>query len=302
MRNKILNFIRRITGSKSIMNDVRLMRYELYRNNLLEHILNDNTEGITNEKYTDHDIIVSLTSYGKRIFDVAFTIESIMQQSMKANRILLWLDYSFENKKLPTYLLRQQKRGLEIRFCKDIRSYKKLVPTLCNFPDDAIITIDDDAIYDNDLLERLIIPYLTDSRYIYCHRFHKIKFDGKGDVLPYNQWDWCCSDEEPSHLNFATGVGGVLYPPHSLDGEVKNESVFLDICKYADDVWFKAMAIKKGTLVKKVYSRSKLSDEYVINPGVQDIGLSKINVGGEAFNDLQIKAVFSKYNLYDKLK
>lgn len=309
MKDLILSFIRGIFGTKRLIKLSEKQQelsqfnlYELRRFQLIDHILHDTEEGTSSEKYADHEIIVSLTTYGKRIHDVAFTIESIMQQSMKANRIVLWLDYSFEGKQLPRYLQYQQKRGLEIAYCKDLRSYKKLIPALHRYPDAAIITVDDDVLYEPDLLEHLIVPYLENPHYIFCHRFHKISFDEKGQVLPYIQWQLHCKDEMPSHLNFATGVGGILYPPHSLDKEVTNEDVFMDKCKYADDIWFKAMAIKKGTLVKKVFSRTELSEDYLINAAVQDISLCQINTKGDMMNDKQFKAVFTKYNLYDKLQ
>ena len=305
MKKKILTTIRRIVGVQDlkarVMKQTKFNLYEMRRFQLMDHILNDHQSGITSERYTDHDIIVSLTTYGKRINDVAFTIESIMQQTIRANKIVLWLDNSFEHKRLPESLLRQRERGLEIAFCKDIRSYTKLIPSLSRYPDAAIITVDDDILYDYDLLERLIIPYIEDPQYIYCHRYHKMTLDKNGSLMPYKKWYWQCMEQEPSHLNFATGVGGVLYPPHSLDEETTNEQVFLDICKYADDVWFKAMAIKKGTLVKLVYSRNQQGQDYILNDSVQDMGLKNINIiGGQ--NDLQIKAVFEKYNLYNHLR
>lgn len=301
MKKELLKIFRHIIGTLGLRKQISFNLYEMRRFQLMEHILNDHQSGISTQRYTDHDIIVSLTTYGKRINDVAFTIESIMQQTMKANKIVLWLDHSFEHKRLPESLLRQRERGLEIAFCKDIRSYTKLVPALIHYPNAAIITIDDDLLYDYDLLERLILPYLEDSHYIYCHRYHRMTFDKNANLMPYNEWKLRCMDEEPSHLNFATGVGGVLYPPHSLDEEVTNEQVFLDICKYADDVWFKAMAIKKGTLVKLVSSRNYRGEDYLLNESVQDMGLGTINViGGQ--NDLQIKAVFEKYNLYNYLR
>lgn len=269
---------------------------------LEQNILHSQESGVTNEKYCDHDIIVSLTTYSKRIYDVHLTIESIMEQTMKANRIILWLDYSFEKRPLPKALQLLQKRGLEIEYCKDIRSYTKLIPALKKYPNDAIITIDDDLLYDIDLLEKLIMAYQEDPSYIYCNRHHLMLPDGKGELLPYMQWKWNYTDQNACIWNFPTGVGGVLYPPYSLDEEVFNESVFLDICKYADDVWFKAMAMKKGTLSKKVYTHNPKGEEYFLNESVQDIGLSMINTQGEFLNDRQIDAVFTKYNLYPLLK
>ena len=300
--NRLQKRLRKELGISDIQSEIKRLAFNIRREQLISHILNDRTLGVTTERYTNHDIIVSLTTYGKRIYDVPFTIESIMQQSMKPNRIILWLDNSFKDKQLPQSLLSQKKRGLEIFFCDDIRSYTKLVPALRTYPNDAIITIDDDCLYDFDILEKLITAYLQDSQYIYCTRFHRMTFAGDNTLKPYNEWEWRSKIEEASHLNFATGVGGVLYPPHSLDKEVSNESIFMDICKFADDVWFKAMAIKKGTLVKKVQTRSIKSEDYLENGDVQETGLRIINVKTDNLNDKQIKAVFEKYNLYSELK
>ncbi len=269
---------------------------------LVEHILHDTKSGISNQRYTDHDIIVSLTTFGKRIHDVAFTIESLMQQSMKPNRIILWLDNSFKDTQLPQSLINQQKRGLDINFCKDVRSYTKLVPALRNYPNDAIITFDDDLLYDYDIIERLIKAYLQNPNMIHACRANRMILDQNNKPIPYLQWNRKINELGPNRLNFLTGVGGVLYPPGCLDEEVLNEDVFLDICKFADDVWFNAMAIKKGTLVNKVYTRNHFGEDYIQNEGVQDVGLWNVNNRGRSLNDVQLKAVFDKYDLYSKLK
>ena len=259
-------------------------------------------QGVSKEKYCDHDIIVSLTTYGRRrIHSVYLTIESIMEQTIKPNRIILWLDDSFKDKILPNSLNLLCKRGLEIAFCKDVRSYTKLLPALCKFPDDAIITVDDDVLYDVNMIENLITPYLSDSNQIYCNRAHRMIKSNDGKLIPYNQWQNSIEETGTNVLNFATGVGGVLYPPHSLDNEVFNEDVYLDICKYADDVWFKAMALKKGTPVCRVETYHINGADYLLDEDVQDMALMNRNVFGESLNDKQIEAVFTKYNLYNLL-
>ena len=270
--------------------------FESRRYQLIEHILYDEKQGVTKDHYTDHNIIVSLTTYGKRIHEVAFTIESIMQQTMKANRIILWLDKSFEGKTLPVALRKQQKRGLEIAYCDDIRSYKKLIPSLQAFPKDAIITIDDDLLYDYDILEHLITAYLDNPAYIHCCRVRLMRFDKDEKLLPYNKWKREKEIELGVNKNFfITGGGGTLYPPQSLDEEVLNREVFMDICPYADDVWFTAMACKKGTPINKVYTRNPIGDDFITNMSVQDVALANINTQGEKLNDVQIKAVFGRY-------
>ncbi len=266
-----------------------------------QNMLFSTEQGVTVEKYCDHDIIVSLTTYGRRIRSVYMAIESIMEQTMKPNRIILWLDHSFEGKRLPESLNKLCKRGLEIAYCKDIRSYKKLVPALSKYPDDAIITVDDDALYDVNMLENLIVPYLDNPDAIYCNRMHKMTFDGNGKLAPYNKWKGACHEKGLSNLYFPTGVGGILYPPHSLDEEVSNEKVFMDICMHADDVWFKAMALKKGTPVCHVETIHPNGNDYIENEAVQDTALWLLNLRQSA-NDKQIDDVFTKYDLYKLLE
>lgn len=271
--------------------------YSQKASELTQLTLNSTTQGITEKKYCDHDIIVSLTSYGRRLNEVYLPIESIMQGSMKPNRIILWLQDDLQDTPLPLTLQLQQKRGLEIMYCEDIKSYKKLIPSLLKFPNDAIVTIDDDLIYAFDLLENLVNPYLKAPQYIYSHRSHKILLNEDGTIKKYNEWVWEQVDYTPTRWACPTGVGGTLYPPHCLDDEVLNKEVFMSICSHADDIWFKAMSLKKGTLVCSVFSHDRHGNDYLINEDAQSDGLLNYNVDGGG-NDVQIKAVFDKYDLY----
>lgn len=265
-----------------------------------EKILNCKDSGITETPYCNNAIIVSLTTYGRRINDVCFTIESLMQQTMKANKIVLWLDERFEKKMLPNSLERQIDRGLEIKYTKDIKSYKKLIPAIKEFPNDVIITVDDDVIYDFDFLEKFIKAHLADPKSIYAGRVHSMVFDRKGTLMPYIKWDWNNTSKPSRHL--MTGVGGVLYPPNSLYQDVTKEDIFMELSPTADDVWFTAMAKLKGTDIKKIITRNPQGVDYISNYGVQDMALCNINVGNEGRNDAQIQAVFSRYNIYDLIR
>jgi hypothetical protein len=255
-------------------------------------------QGISSEKYCDNEIIISLTTYGRRLFDVYLAIESIMQQTLKPNKIVLWISEEEKNETLPLILQKQQKRGLEIRYCKDIRSYTKLIPALRVFPSSTIITIDDDHLYGFDLIENLVAAHKKSPKLVYCNRLHRMKLVSPNSLEKYNKWTLNYKNSDISPLNFPTGVGGVLYPPHCFNDEVFNEAVFTDICKYADDVWFKAMALLNGTMSQKVpfVHKSYLTDDFM-----QKDSLFQINVG-KNMNDIQLKAVFSRYNLYERLR
>ena len=277
------------------------MMADLRRNHLIEHILHDGSSGITTKHYVDHNIIVSLTTYGLRLHEVALTIESLMQQTMKANRIVLWLADDLENYRMPQALVMQQNRGLEIKFCRDIRSYKKLIPQIKESPNDAIITVDDDILYDYDVLEHLINSYLQQPDFIHSCRVRKMQLDENDLLKPYNKWELKSFEEGVDRLCFLTSGGGTLFPPNCFDDEVFNEDVFMDICPEADDVWFTAMALKKGTYIKKVFTRNEFGEDYIMLPRPLEQGLSVRNVGLFG-NDRQIHAVFSRYSLYEKLR
>ena len=271
MKHQILTALRKILG-------IHQMRWELSgqinqakkeilseprRNELWEHVLHETSTGVSSTKFTDCDIIVSLTSYSQRMLEAALAIESIMEQTMKANRIVLWLAHE-DYKHIPLSLKKLQARGLEIMECDDLKSFKKLIPSLEHFPEDVIITIDDDVFYNQDIIERLISAYLQEPEVIHCGKANRIGMTKDGVILPYSLWD-IASQKDFNRMNFFIGSGGVLYPPHCLDTEVFNRDVFMDICKYSDDVWFFAMAKKKGTRISKVSSAVSNGEDYQLN-------------------------------------
>lgn len=278
------------------------LTFERKADELTRIALNCKDSGVTNERYGNNEVIVSLTTFGKRFWRVYITIESIMQQSMKANRIVLWVNESYKGK-LPKILSLQMQRGLEVRFCDDIGSYTKLIPSLLTFPDATIITVDDDIIYDFDMLENLIVPHIADEKIIFANRVHLMTKGKNGSLNSYMDWNWSVPFTGKSNvLNFLTGVGGVLYPTQSFDDEVFNERAFMDICKYADDVWFTAMAIKAGTPIQKTFTFNAKGEGYTENIFVQETALSNQNIDVfDCRNDEQIKAVFDKYDIYDLL-
>ena len=271
---------------------------------LNEKTMNSHEMGITNERLCDHEVVVSLTSYGNRIYDVSLAIESIMQGTVKPNRIVLWLsEDEFKGRLLPKAIEKQKKRGLQVEFSEDIRSYKKLIPSLEMFPDACIVTIDDDVLYEYDFLERMLEAHRNHLKAVCGTRVHKVKLGQDGRPLSYLGWDWYTTEvgiESP--LYFPTGVGGILYPPHCFAHEVLNKEVFMTLAPYADDVWFYAMNLMNRTPYTKVFSR-KPNGDFVELPSSYDSALFAENTDlNNCRNDVQIKAVFEKYGLYDKLK
>ena len=92
-------------------------------------------------------------------------------------------------------------------------------------------------------------------------------------------------------------------PPHSLDAAVFDEETYMSICRYADDVWFSAMAIKKGTKVHKSYTHDLRGEEYTSIQGNQANCLCTDNNNPDnCRNDIQIKAVYERFRIIERLR
>lgn len=262
-------------------------------------VLHSVDSGVTNEELVpNRQVIVSLTSHGNRIFDAYMAIESIMQGTVKPNRIILWLP---DDRKVSScYLDNQVKRGLEIKYVKDIGPHTKLIPALREFPDDIIITIDDDIFYKPDMIEIMLRTYEEDSIAILANRVAVITTDKRGNVESYLKWIHYDYPKGVTKRNVIIGVEGCLYPPHSLSDEVFNEKAIKELCPTADDIWFTAMAMLRGTDILHINCRyEKGFAGGIANLRMQKSGLVHLNENPkECLNDSQIKAVFVKYNLY----
>jgi hypothetical protein len=240
------------------------------------------------------EIIASLTSTHARLDRVHLTIETLLRQAFQPHRIILWLADDLAGEKLPRPLQRQQSRGLEISFRRELRSFTKLIHTLREHPSAIIVTADDDVFYPRQWLEQLHESHRLNPAFIHCHRAHLMRETASGAVAPYLDWNLLArSCTGPSLWLFPTGVGGVLYPPGVLHREIFNEELFLKLCPTADDVWFKAMSLLTNVPVVKA---SAATGNYPTVPGTQRESLHSHNWEGRNY-DQQIQAVFEHYDL-----
>lgn len=245
------------------------------------------------------NVIISLTSYGERLFDLKYTLFSLVLQSVKAEKIIVWIA---DDEKIPNELKIFEKYGVEFSFCEDIRSYKKLIPALCKYPNRNIVTADDDIFYNKNWLKKLVDEKKIYPNCIVAHIAHKVSFDSDGKLLPYNKWPHNVSSENSSRLLFATGVGGVLWNSADFYRDICNEELFTTLAPKADDVWFYFMStVLNGTKVKVVKNPCNhlryvdIYKEYGLN-GKSTLASENVN---QNLNDKQIYAIMDYYKISD---
>lgn len=244
----------------------------------------------------DEKVVVSLTSYGRRVKKILpLTIVSLLKQTYKPDEVILWLDDSWEKKDLPTKLSKLEKYGLTIKFCQDIKSYKKLIPSLISFPDDVIITVDDDVYYRKNVIEKLIKCHRENPGKVICNDAHFPNFSEMGEFLSYNKWNYDVFGMDNKFV-FPVGVGGCLYKKEYLYKDVCNDSLFMKLAPRADDIWFYFMALLNGTghIVLPYIENIFIPLDNFYQLMHKDSNLSNSNYR-ESLNDVQIQAIVKHY-------
>ena len=234
-------------------------------------------------------LIVSLTSYPQRYGTLAKTLKGLLAQTISPDRTILWIAKA-DMATLPDDVKDLRSCGLEIRPCHDLRSYNKIIHTLKLWPDAYAVTADDDLYYEPKWLETLVQGVRPGEKVIICRRAIRPKRIGDS-FAAFVEWqqDIITNGELVDDL-FPTGVGGVLYPPHSLSPEVMDEEVFTTLCPHDDDSWLYFMSRRAGSK----YSQVGGGFAQTMWPGSQVTSLMSVNlIEGE--NDRQFRAVIEHY-------
>lgn len=226
-----------------------------------------------------HGVVVSMSTYRKRFPVLDESLGSILSQTIKPEKICVVID-DVDVPYITDYLKGLHENGVvEIIVGKrELGPHNKYVHAMVKYPSYAVATFDDDARYKPNALEELYETYKRHPRCVVARRAHLIKYDADGNPLPYRQWvNQCTSVLHPSFDLFATGVGGVLYPPGlfswTLDDlermkEFRNDDLFMK--KVENDLGIKVVAT--GT--------PKDADPRIKRDGAQDNALLNFNVNG----------------------
>lgn len=240
----------------------------------------------------DAPLVVTLTSYPPRFATLGMTLRSILDQTVRPDRTILWLTKS-DLSYLPNEIRRLTANGLEIRTCSDLRSYKKLIPALKMFPDAWFVTADDDVYYPPGWLESLVGK--AERNTVVATRVHMAELDTLGRFKPYSEWVMNTHHlraASPNTRLFPTGVGGVLYPPNAFVKQVMDEDAFMQLCPHGDDIWFFWMARMAGC----GHARTRSGFEILAWPNSQDVGLFQENQINSR-NDPQIRNMEQAFGL-----
>jgi hypothetical protein len=270
---------------KFVMGKLRIFTLERKK---LTYALGENTE----------PIVVSFTTYPPRLKWVNLVVRSMMVQSMKPDKIIMYIGDDVEFTDLPGDIIDLKQYGLEIKKVEgNLKPHKKYQYAMEEFPDSLIITIDDDLIYHKDFIKTLIEGHHKFPESVIAIRGHEITFDKYGRVQSYKKWNKeIMRSCNPSMKLFAAGgSGGVLYPPNCLCSTALDKDLVKKLCLNADDIWLKVMELMVGTKVS-IY-KPELYCKYIFCRGLgKDHGLNEDNVALNG-NDRYLEDLVTYFNL-----
>lgn len=256
------------------------------------------TYGLNQTERREKKVIVSLTSFPERFSTLHICIKSLLRQSYKPDKIILYLGDDALNMQLSENVLDLVQFGLEIAHRPDnLKPHKKYFYAMQEYPNDVIITVDDDIIYERNMLSSLVSSYFSHPNAVSARRVHKMTKGADGIIEPYMQFNHeCRTEKDPSMSLVATGVAGILYPPSCLPCEAFNINSIKKLCLNADDIWLKFMQIKNNIPVVWVPS-GRLKSVLINIPQTQHVALAKTNTGLNGENDLYISKLEKYFNI-----
>ena len=298
----ITDLLRKISKGR-VKKAYRWLRSALYKAIIISR---KKRYGLNLDDKADMKIIVSLTSFSLRLAVLHFCIKSLLQQTHRPHKIILWLGNDVAEDTVPDSLLLLKQYGLDIRFkSENLGSHKKYFYVMQEYPTDIIITVDDDYLYDKNVIKDMMSMYAKNSSSICTLIGWRMGWDEcSGELLDRNKWRY---EKEilatPSKELYIRG-NHTLYPPNSLDARAFDIENIRRLCTNTengiigyDDSWLKCMASLNNTTIVNARMNSKFFEIPEIFDS-QELSLGGVCLG-DNYEGIVARKIFSYYNLTD---
>lgn len=191
-----------------------------------------------------------MATMSSRMARLKENLPSIINQSYNFDKLIINIDDNITEEEYSFYLeLKKEDERIEIKKRDSkLRSYKKLLPVLPEYPDDVIITIDDDIYYPKDCFKYLVEQYEKTPDCIIAHETNPILINKEKNYVDFIigfdikllQKSW------PKYLS-----GCALFPPHVFDGTDIFDIEKMMYCTKGlhDELWFWVNSTLNGVMV-----------------------------------------------------
>jgi len=210
------------------------------------------------------EFVISIASYPQRIHFLPAVVQALTKQTLRPRHLYLILsEEEWHYKQVPNFIEKLVKRGVEILWTKgNPYAVKKLLPVIERHPDLGIITLDDEIIYGQRIVEELINKCITKKCLIVGHVGKVLYRKGNKISMMYRDKKPADLKTPSNQIYFLVGMG-TLYLPGSID----HRALDLDAVKRivpgrGSDIWFWAAAISANS--KQICLGTPTTKDYYI--------------------------------------
>lgn len=218
-----------------------------------------------NKEPRDIKLVFTLTSFPDRIETVQYTLRTLFNQSMKPDRVILWLaEDEFQNIELPQSIKDFQDVGLEVRYCENMyehKRYYKLVPE--QKENELLVMFDDDILFPKYLVERLYDKWEKYPDCIVCERGQVMTLVDKRVMCP-GRWPTTSAIgvDNPSFRVMPSPGGGCIVPYNALHKDAVNPEIIDECALKVGDLWLMFMAVANDTKVIRPHKNHRTFIQY----------------------------------------
>lgn len=225
-----------------------------------------------NKEPRDTTLTFTLTSFPARIDTVQYTLCTLFDQSMKPDRVVLWLAAEeFEGVEMPDSIKEFQKIGLEVRFCENMFGHKRYYKLIDEQKDNELIVMfDDDILFPKYLVERLYTTWENFPDCVICERGQVLTFNGD-KVLNPGRWSSISKTgiQSPSYRLLASPGGGCLFPPKALYKDANNTEIIKKFAFKTGDIWLMFMTVQNDVKIVRTHRYHRTFIQYEDQQSVQ---------------------------------
>ncbi len=240
------------------------------------------------------DIVLSLTSWEKRLDVLPLALYCLVNQSVWPSRFEVWLTEDDLDRLPDDVRTLFSNYGVQFRTTEDYRSHKKWLPAIREEQDRFVVTADDDILYPRHWLRWLLRDFDSGEGVSVAHVCNRVAFDGEGQIRSYDSW--IKGRRVPlgtvSKSNFAIGYGGQVLHRNWISSTFRDPERIFELCPKNDDIWL-AFALRTSgipTRNSRVYlPLLEVADTY-------DTSLQRYNLE-QGMNDEQIEDTMEAFDL-----
>jgi len=225
-----------------------------------------------NKEPRDTKLTFTLTSFPDRIDTVQYTLRTLFDQSVKPDRVVLWLaEEEFKGMEMPDSIKAFQEIGLEVRFCENMFGHKRYYKLIEEQQEnECIVMFDDDILFPKCLVERLYTTWKKFPDCVVCERGQVLTFTGD-KVLNPGRWSSISSTgiKAPSYRLLASPGGGCLIPPKALYKDANNTEIIKKYAFKTGDIWLMFMTVQNDTKIIRTHRYHRTFIQYEDHQTVQ---------------------------------